>query len=217
MGEPEKMHARIDERTAEGYVPLVLETERGEIGLRWYEATGSPSAVAYVGGAGGGWDTPAHGLYPRLCEELTAEGLHGLRVRFRDARDLGGCVFDLVAATAYLRHMGVHRLALVGHSLGGAAVIQTASVSPEARTVVTLATQSHGADARDLPRDCSLLLVHGEADTVLPPSASECVYAQALGPRRLVLLPGAGHVLDEAADEVHDEVRTWLLREMTGQ
>jgi hypothetical protein len=32
-------------------------------------------------------------------------------------------------------------------------------------------------------------------------------------PKRLVIVPG-GHVLDEAAEEVHAEVRDWLLGEM---
>lgn len=39
----------------------------------------------------------------------------------------------------------------------------------------------------------SLLLVHGTADTVLPPAVSEGLYRAAAEPKRLVLLPGAGH------------------------
>src|SRR4051794_15003136 len=83
-------------------------------------------------GAGGGWDSPARGLSPRLCEELRAEGIASLRVCFRNPADLAGCVLDVRAGLAYLEHGGAEKVALAGHSLGGAVVIQAAAVSPVA-------------------------------------------------------------------------------------
>ena len=38
-----------------------------------------------------------------------------------------------------------------------------------------------------------LLIIHGDADTLIPPSHAERLYAAANEPKRLVLVPGAGH------------------------
>lgn len=188
-----------------------LATARGVIDMRFSPAPQSRAAVIMVGGTGGGWDTPARDLYPRLAEELPSSGIAVLRVRYRDPHDLDEATFDLRASAEFLLRSGIPALALVGHSLGGAAVIRAAAQIRETRTVIALATQSQGAEAAAAlgPR-CSLLLIHGTADGVLPPSASESIYALAREPKELVLIPGAGHVLDEASDQVHAALGKWL-------
>src|SRR5437763_9621695 len=194
-----------------GYVEMELPTSRGDATCRYYGPERPEAAVVFVGGAGGGWDTPARGLYVRLCAELAAEGLSALRVRFRDPRDLGECVVDVLAGVAYLATRGISRLGLVGHSAGGAAVIQAAARTPTARAVVTLATQSNGAQAAaELPAGCALLLAHGSADDILTPSNSRFTHDLAHEPKRLVVYQGAGHGLDEAADDLHALVSGWL-------
>jgi pimeloyl-ACP methyl ester carboxylesterase len=196
-----------------GYVEVELPTSRGAAAGRYYGSEWPDAAVIFVGGAGGGWDTPARDLYPRLCVELAAEGIGALRVRFRDSRDLGECVFDVLAGAEYLSTLGAARLGFVGHSAGGAAVIQAAARTPAARAVATLATQSNGAQAAaDLPRGCALLLAHGGADEVLTPYNSRFAHGLARKPKRLVVYPGAGHGLDEVAEEVHILVGDWLRR-----
>lgn len=40
---------------------------------------------------------------------------------------------------------------------------------------------------------CPVLILHGGADTVIPPWHGERLYAAAPGPRRLVIIPGANH------------------------
>lgn len=199
-------------RTYEPYQPVRLVTDRGDVACRFYEALGARRGAVWVGGAGGGWDTPARDLYPRLCQELLSEGIASLRVRFRNPRVLDEAVHDVQAGLAFLRGKGADTLALVGHSFGGAVVIQAAEADVAVRTVVALATQSYGAEpaARLGPR-CSVLLIHGTADEVLSAGCSRHVYHIAQDPRRLILYPGAGHVLDEAADEVHQVVRDWIL------
>src|SRR5437868_2510401 len=82
-----------------------------------------------------GWDTPAHGLYPRLCRELRPLGLASLRVRFRDPTCLPAAVLDVLAAAAFLAGEGVTAVGLVGHSFGGAVVIRAAALVPAVRTV----------------------------------------------------------------------------------
>jgi hypothetical protein len=37
------------------------------------------------------------------------------------------------------------------------------------------------------------------------------VYDSAAEPKELLLCHGAGHVLDEVADEIHDRICTWLV------
>jgi fermentation-respiration switch protein FrsA (DUF1100 family) len=94
-------------------------------------------------------------------------------------------------------------------------VIRAAAASPVARTVVTLATQSYGTDpVRGLGPRCSILLMHGTDDEVLAPGNSERVYRLAREPKRLVLLQGASHVLDEAAEAVQRGAREWLLQQL---
>jgi hypothetical protein len=83
------------------------------------------------------------------------------------------------------------------------------------RTVVTLATQSYGADATpELATRCSLLLLHGTADPVLPPVCSQHVYELAFEPKRLILYPDAAHGLDEVAGEVYQVVRDWVIEQL---
>jgi pimeloyl-ACP methyl ester carboxylesterase len=156
-------------------------------------------------------ETP-RGLYPRLGGELPARGIAGLQMRFRDPTVLEEAVYDVLVGLAFQRVEGKTRVALAGHSFGGAVVIQAAALAPEVRTVVTLATQAYGADpvSRLGPR-CSILRLHGTHDRILAPLNSEHVHQHAGEPRRIVLFPGADHGLDEAADEVHALVHGWIV------
>lgn len=200
----------------ERYQALQLVTTRGEIAVRYYPSPNPRFAALMVGGAGGGWDTPARDLYPRLAELLEPQHIGSLRVRFRDPHDLRESVHDVLAGLVYLEDQGVERVALVGHSFGGAVVIQAGVLSPTVASVVTLATQSYGTDNVDRLPPRSLLLLHGGRDTVLPASASEAVFAHAREPKRLVIYPGAGHMLDEVADPVTDEVCGQIEMALTG-
>ncbi len=199
----------------EGYHPVKLITSRGFIDCRYYPVTDAQKAAIWVGGVGGDWDTPARGLYPRLCQELTSEGIASLRVRYRYPTDLVESVLDVLAGLTYLQDQGIESVALIGHSFGGAVVIQAAAQAEDVHTVVTLATQSYGADSvAELATRCSILLLHGTADPVLRPLCSQHVYQLALEPKRLILYPDAGHGLDEVAEEVHSHVRDWVIQQL---
>jgi len=199
----------------DSYYPTQLITNDGPIDLRYYQVMDAQQAIIWVGGVGGGWDTPAHGLYPRLCQELMDEGLASLRVRYRHPTILQDAILDVRAGMAYLQSVGMKAVALVGHSLGGAVVIQAAAASSMARSVVTLATQSYGTESvSDLASDCSLLLVHGTDDESLPALCSQFVYQRAHEPKRLVLYQGAHHGLTEVAEEVYQLVTDWIREQM---
>lgn len=203
---------RVGATVKDGYRPVTLSTSRGEVECRHYVG-GSSAAVLWAGGAGGGWDTPAKGLYPELASELAEDGLSSLRVRFRYPGVLAESVLDVIAGITYLADCGDDALGLVGHSFGGAVAIQAAAAVGMVRAVVTLATQSYGADpAAELGPRCALLLLHGQEDRVLSPDSSRTVYRIAQEPKQLVLFPGAGHGLDEAADVVRHLVRDWINR-----
>lgn len=203
------------ETQQEDYYPVKLKTSRDYVHCRYYQVAGAQHGVICVGGVGGGWDTPAQGLYPRLCTELMSEAIASLRVRFRYPTKLEEAVFDVLAGLSYLQDEGINSVALIGHSFGGAVVIQAAAQAQPVRTVVTLATQSYGAGlASELATQCSLLLLHGTDDPVLSPYCSQYVYSLALEPKRLVIYPGASHSLDEVAEETHQVVRDWVIEQL---
>ena len=199
----------------EGYLPVRLATSRGDVECRHYPAAGATRAAVWVPGAIGGWHSPALGLYPRLAEEFKGDGIASLQVRYRQPANLAESVLDVLAGLAYLEAAGVEAVSLTGHSFGGAVVIQAAAASPLARTVVALSTQGYGADpVTALAPRCSILLVHGTADEILAPRNAEYVYQLAGEPKRLVLLEGARHGLDEAAEEVYRVIGGWIRAEL---
>ena len=55
-----------------------------------------------------------------------------------------------------------------------------------------------------------VLLIHGERDTDTPPDHSRRVYAALAGPKRLLLVPGAGHNQSLSQGAVWDEIDQWV-------
>lgn len=198
---------------SQAYMERDVPVAGGNVATRYYPAGAAAHGIVWVGGVGGGWDSPAEELYPKLSAGLTQTGISSLRVRFRNPHSLRDAVIDVQAGVDFLKDQGAAGIALVGHSLGGAVVIQAAAQDRHVRTVVTLSTQSYGADpVAQLGPHCSILLIHGVADRVLPWRSSAFVHRLAKEPRRMVLIPDAGHVLDEAAGEVQSLVRHWILQ-----
>lgn len=197
------------------YQSVTLLTDRGKIQGRYYAAERARFGAIWVGGVGGGWDTPANGLYPQLCQTLRSSGISSLRLRYRYSTCLEEAVFDTLAGIMFLAQENIPAIALIGHSFGGAVVIQAAALSPIVQTVITLASQGYGtAPAAQLAPRCSLLLLHGTADPVLSPRCSQHIYAIAQEPKRLILCPEAKHGLDEVADRVSQVVHDWLIDQL---
>lgn len=203
------LHAVTEGPAVDHYRTLFLKTNHGTVETRYYPAPKARAGVLWLGGAGGGFDTPAHGLYPTLCRALQEAQIASLRVQYRTPRNLEGATQDTLAGASLLHQEGIKRLAVVGHSLGGAVAIRAAARNPAIRAVVGLAPQSYGTDEANLLRDRAVLLLHGTADRILP---YQCALAiQAKAPHaEVVLLPGAGHVLDEAADDLRARLPAWL-------
>src|ERR1700726_5357894 len=98
----------------------------------------------------------------RIAEGLTALGIAVLRFDFPGLgasegefanTSFSSNVADLVAAADQLRRVKRAPSILIGHSLGGAAVLAAASAVPEARAVVTIGAPSDPAHVAGLLQD----------------------------------------------------------------
>jgi putative redox protein len=98
----------------------------------------------------------------RIAQALTEHGMAVLRFDFTGLgasegefanTNFSSNVADLVAAADYLRDRHAAPSVLIGHSLGGAAVLAAADQIPEARAVVTIAAPSDPSHVVGLFRD----------------------------------------------------------------
>ena len=114
----------------------------------------------------------------RIAETLTEAGLGVLRFEFTGLgmsegefanTHFASNIADLVAAAAHLRRTRAAPALLVGHSLGGAAVLAAAAQVPEARAVVTIAAPSDPAHVTHLfgEQVVDAIRQHGEVEVQL--------------------------------------------------
>jgi pimeloyl-ACP methyl ester carboxylesterase len=184
----------------------------GPISSRYYAVDSARRGVVWVGGIVGGFDSPARNLFPELATTLRERGIASLRVRLRRPGWIPGSVLDVRAGIRFLRKQGIRQIALVGHSIGSAIVLQAALAERRSvRAVVFLSTLNVGAKALDgLAPGCACLFVHGGRDAILPSWFSVRMHARAADPKRLIVLPHAGHRLSEGRATVRKEILAWL-------
>ena len=192
-----------------GATPNLTRPNRNALSSR-HARWSANAEVVWVGGAGGGLDGPAHGLYPAACHRLQDARMAGLRLYYRFPNDLPQRVLDTMLGVKFLRAQGVRQIALVGHSFGGAVVITAAAVSPQVQAVVAMFTQTAGTDLTPQLTPRSLLLIHGDDDEVLPDRCSRQVFGLAKEPKELVIYRGAWHGLDECREELPDLLVAWI-------
>ena len=192
---------------------VTIVTTRGPIPVVLHAAPEKGRAALCVSGAIGGFDGPAM-LYPRLGLAMPREQITIARLNYRAPNEFGECLVDAMAALTFLGGIGHQRVALIGHSFGGAVAINAGTLSPLVTTVVALSSQLAGAHVAGELAPKPLLLIHGDADTILSHESSQALYDRAGEPKTLKILPGAGHRLSEAADQVFDLVRDWLLEKI---
>jgi alpha-beta hydrolase superfamily lysophospholipase len=190
---------------------VTIATTRGAIPLILHSAPEKGRAVLCVSGAMGGFDGPSM-LYPRLGLELPKPGLTIARLDYRAPNEFGECLVDAMAALTFLGGIGNERIALIGHSFGGAVAINAGTLSPIVTTVIALSSQLAGAHVAGELAPKPLLLIHGGADTILSHESSQALYDRAGEPKTIKILPGVGHGLAEASDEVFALVSDWLSR-----
>ncbi|MBM3674565.1 MAG: alpha/beta hydrolase [Actinobacteria bacterium] len=186
-------------------------------GLLTLVAHGPPDAehiVLMSGGGMGGLLGPAGGLYHDLGNRFAELGIGTVRVGYRKPNDLGRCVHDVAAAADLASRRGARRFVTVGHSFGGAVAVQAGIVlSGHCAGVVTLSTQSAGCEDASALGATPLLLLHGDRDEILSAETSAVVRMLA-GQGEVVILPGAGHLLTEAHDELRERLGTWIPEQL---
>lgn len=202
------MSTALDLPSARGPIPALLDAVES-----------ATAAVTMVGGADGGFDGPAEALYPTLVEDFAARGITSLRLDFRIHKfpnDVDEGVYDLLHGIAALEERGVRRVGLVGHSFGGAVVIDAGVRATSVAAVATLATQTAGAQRTPELAPTPLLLVHGRDDTRLSPECSQLLYDLAGEPKRLELLDGATHSLRQRREKVRQLLLEWFEAHLVG-
>ena len=193
---------------------ILINTSRGNIFSLFHPTETMDAAVLWVWGARGGVTGPADSIYVRLAERLASEGIASLRLDYRLPNDLYECVLDTLAGTTLLLGVGFKRLALVGHSFGGAVVIAAAPYNDKIVAVVGLSSQSAGAQRVSEVAPRPLLLVHGADDAIIPVRASQFIYDLADQPKELRYFQGAGHGLTECREELDELLFSWLREKL---
>jgi pimeloyl-ACP methyl ester carboxylesterase len=191
-------------------------TLKGLLTLLWHGPRDTSRVVITCGGGMGSLLGPAGAIYHDLGSRFASAGIATIRVGYRRPNHLPYCVHDLAAAADLAVQGGAEAVVTVGHSFGGAVAIQAAiAFGALARGVVTLSTQSAGCEDAARLGATPLLLCHGDRDEILPAQTSEVVRALA-GQGELVILPGAGHLLDEAHDELRELLGRWIPERLGG-
>jgi pimeloyl-ACP methyl ester carboxylesterase len=199
------------DREDDGTFRIVLRTSRGDISCLFTACEGQPGVALMVGGALGGFDGPAGGVYRDLAGRLVEQGFSTLRVNYRQPGEFEECVMDVLGALSFLKGIGGGSVVLIGHSFGGAVVIKAGELSPAVAAVAALSSQRFGTSTVENLAPRPLLLVHGTADTTLPYEASEDIHERARQPKKLVLLEGAGHGLFEARDDLVEMLEMFIV------
>lgn len=186
-----------------------LVTSQGTLLGRLHPAEGD-AAVLWVCGAGGGLGGPAGGLYTRLGERLQPAGATSLELDYRRPGELMACILDVLVGLAWLESLGKSRIVLVGHSFGGAVVINAGALSESVVAVAALSSQTAGTEGVDRLSPRPVLFLHGEADEVLPHDCSRDLYERAVAPKELILYPRCRHGLDHCRDAIDRDLMRWL-------
>ncbi|MCL5105134.1 MAG: dienelactone hydrolase family protein [Armatimonadetes bacterium] len=150
-------------------------------------------------------------LYAKFADDLFDEGIASLRLDHRVPGDCVQCAIDALLSLQFMDDEGVHDVALVGWSFGGAVALSAGSVARTVQGIAALSTVDVANCCVKRLQSKPILLLHGEADRVSPIEVPRRIYSEAQGSRRLILYPGSGHTLVEAKEQVHQDLRKWVL------
>ncbi len=194
---------------------LKIFTNRGDIECRYYHAYGAKAGIVFVGDISGSFESPAQDVYDRIGKDLTLRKISSLHLRYRESDDIVDSVLDTIAGVTFLQSIGLHKIAIIGHSFGAIIAIQAAAVCDPVVTAVAITPERMGSEtAADLAPRCSLLLMHGTADTVTSPTNSLDIHEIAQQPKQIIIYDGAKHDLNTVSEGVYKKLHAWLLAEL---
>jgi len=206
---------------------VLLDTADGERVIAWHvPPRGEKPVVLYFHGNGG-----ALNLRVDRFQKIAAQGVGLLALSYRGyggssgKPSEAGLIADARAAYAYAAQRYAGRIAVWGESLGTAVAIAIASEKPVTHVILDapftaavdvaaalypflpvryLMKDQFRSDVRIRTVTAPVLIVHCEADTVIPIRYAERLLAMIAGEKRMVRYPDGWHVdLDRhgAADE----------------
>jgi pimeloyl-ACP methyl ester carboxylesterase len=207
-------------RVSDTLAHIEVFTMQGLLTLLWHGDRNAAQVVVMAGGAMGGLLGPSDGAYHDLGVALhERHGIGTIRVGYRRPNDLPECVLDVAAACDLAARAGAEAFVTVGHSFGGAVAVGAGIALPTyVRGVVTLATQSAGCESASQLWPRPILLLHGDRDEILPVMCSEVV-SELAGGGELVVLPGAGHLLNQgdSGRVVREKLLEWIPPVLAGE
>lgn len=199
-------------RVTETFAHIEVFTMQGLLTMLWHGDRDAERVVVMAGGAMGGLLGPSDGAYHDLGVAFAEQGIGTIRVGYRRPNALDECILDVAAACDLAARAGAERFVTVGHSFGGAVAVGAGIALPaHVRGVVTLATQSAGCESAAQLWPRPILLLHGDRDEILPVMCSEVV-SELAGGGELVVLPGAGHLLNQggSGQVVREKLLEWI-------
>ena len=189
---------------------LEIYTIQGLLTLLWHGDPQAEHVVVMGGGGDGRAARSGRRALPRPRATLRRRRhRHDPRrlpqaERPRPLRPRHGAAADLATRT------GATQFVTIGHSFGGAVALQVGIVLGEhCAGVVTLSTQSAGCEDGAALGDDSPAPVPRRPRRD-PAAGHQCGRPGARRSRRARDLPGAGHLLTEAGDELRDRLGTWI-------
>ena len=189
------------------FVAVSLPTPEGMVHAHHYVVVNSAFAVVLVGTATKSFASPALNLYSRLAESFKKDGVTALQVQLCNAEKLEEAIHDVRHGIQYLCGLGSKTVMLVGYDRGALAVLHAAAEEPCVLGVVAIAP---GAPTDALNINRPLLVVHGENDHITGAAAAQKVLDRAVESKELRVIHGAGHSLEESAEDLHQIIHQWL-------
>lgn len=150
----------------------------------------------------------------RVSKALIEQGIAVLRFDFAGLGESDGefanatfssNVADLVRAADHLRSTLAGPSLLVGHSLGGAAVLAAAEQIPEVRAIATIGAPADPAHVTNLVGALNrpLLVMHAPGDQLVGIDNARQIFDTARHPKSFVSLDDADHLLTNRADATY--------------
>jgi putative redox protein len=153
----------------------------------------------------------------RISRALTMRGYGVLLLDFsqHSENDVEANRHNVVAAVAALENAGKVPSLLIGHGIGGAAVLAAAGDLPKIQAVATVAAPFNADPAeriRMLRRP--LLILHAPQDKTVDIDNATAIFIAARHPKSFVSLDRADHLLTRAADAAYvaEVIAAWASR-----